>query len=106
MKITNRPIRPEEIVQVKEFPPFVYLAFNTLVAKHWSGKQAVVKQDEVVNLIVELAPEGTTRHQVFEEKWLDIEEVYGEAGFEVEYDKPGYSEDYEATFTFTKKKGS
>ena len=36
--------------------------------------------------------------------WLDVEGIYRKAGWDVEYDSPGYCEDYPATFKFRKKK--
>jgi hypothetical protein len=33
---------------------------------------------------------------------MDVEDVYQKAGWEVEFDKPGYNEDYEANFKFSK----
>lgn len=35
---------------------------------------------------------------------LDVEDVYRAAGWEVTYDKPGYNETYDATFTFRSAK--
>ncbi len=43
-----------------------------------------------------------TSTTVCDNHWLDVEDVYREAGWVVEYDKPGYCESYEATFTFKK----
>jgi hypothetical protein len=37
---------------------------------------------------------------------LDIEPIYREAGWIVEYDKPAYCENYDANFTFTIPKGN
>ncbi len=41
--------------------------------------------------------------EIYERHLLDVEPSYRAEGWEVEYDKPGYNETYEATFTFRKK---
>lgn len=40
------------------------------------------------------------RNVVFANKWLDIEDIYREQGWRVDYDKPAYNENYQASFTF------
>jgi hypothetical protein len=41
----------------------------------------------------------------FEYTWLDaMERIYRQAGRKVEYDSPGYTESYDANFTFEAKK--
>ena len=62
-----------------------------------------------MQFIILNAPEGVREiiskafEKVFKNKWLDVEEVYRKAGWKVEYDKPGYCEDYEAYFVFEKR---
>ena len=68
------------------FPDEVFKVFNRLIVFHLRDGQASINQDEIVK-----------------NGWLDIEDVYAGAGWEVEYDKPGYCETYEPTFTFRKK---
>lgn len=41
--------------------------------------------------------------EVFKKGWLNVEYLFRAAGWEVQYDKPGYNETYEAYFTFSKK---
>jgi hypothetical protein len=45
---------------------------------------------------------GLTRQGMYDKGWMDVEDVYQKAGWEVEFDKPGYNEDYEANFKFSK----
>lgn len=95
-----RPIRPSELAKRKKavLPNAVLEAFNELIAQHFSGGSATIKQDDVVTLMVK---KGLKRKEVFERHWLDIEEVYRAEGWNVEYDKPAYNESYPATFTFS-----
>lgn len=107
------PITPDEVVKKKQqiVPEFVFEAFNELIARNLSGGYAMVKQDDVVALILsKMNPEAVTwegmgedRARVFAYHWLDIEPLYRGAGWDVTYeDSPGYNG---ATFTFKKRLG-
>ena len=99
-----KPIRPDNVVGIKakRLPPEVISSFNHLIAKNYLNGKATVKQDDVIKLI--LSKTNYERHEIFERKMLDIENIYEEAGWEVTYDKPGYNESYAATFEFRIKK--
>lgn len=43
---------------------------------------------------------GLSRQEIFDNRLLDVEDVFRSQGWKVEYDKPGYNESYPATFTF------
>lgn len=94
------PIRPSEVIKHKAtvVPDAVIEAFNHLIAVHFSGGQARVTQDAVVEL---LTATGMNREEIFDKKYLDVEDIYAAAGWKVEYDKPGFNESYAANFTFT-----
>lgn len=98
-----RLIRPEEVVleKKKSLPDKVLAAFNQLIAEKWNGYSATIKQEDVVALMIK---KGLKQKQILDKGWLDVEDVYREAGWIVEYDKPGYNESYLATFTFKKPK--
>jgi len=95
------PIKPSEVAKKKaiDFPDAVFEAFNQLIAQNFSAGYAVVKQDEVVALMVK---KGLKRGEIFRNHWLDVEDVYKAAGWKVEYDKPAYCESYDAFFSFKK----
>lgn len=99
----SKPISPSEVVALKteRIPPAIFDAFNSMIAKHWDGRAATFEQRAVVDEILERF-KGTTREDIFNSKWLDVEESYRAAGWRVDYDRPGYNETYEARFTFTK----
>jgi hypothetical protein len=110
-----KPISPNEVVSQKAkavIPDYVFEAFNFLISKNFRNGSATVKQNEVVDRIVsreydihDNTPPSRqiTREYLFDNHLLDVEDVYREAGWVVEYDKPAYCETYEATFKFTKK---
>ncbi|MBI2120170.1 MAG: hypothetical protein HYT94_00935 [Parcubacteria group bacterium] len=99
--MTNKvsPIKPGDIAKVKKtiFPDKVFEAFNELIVAHFSNGLSTIKQDDIVELMVK---KGLERNQIFNNHWLDVEEVYRDEGWKVEYDKPAHCESYPATFTF------
>ncbi len=99
--MTVKPIKPNEVVEKKVFPDEVITAFNELIAKNFSQGEASFKQEDIVKLIV---AKGIKRNTIYPNHLLDVEELYRAQGWEVEYDKPGFNETYEPTFTFRKKK--
>jgi hypothetical protein len=99
MAANARPLSPKEVVKKKinSIPDAVFEAFNELIAKDFNGAFAIVKQKEVVKLLVE---KGLKEKEIYENHWLDVEDVYRKAGWKVEYDKPAYNESYDAYFEF------
>jgi len=97
-----KPITPDEVVAEKTvyLPDEVFEIVNRLIAKHWDGRKAEFKQEEViVNLVAEFAID---RDEIFSRKLLDFETVYRGAGWHVQYEKPDYTESFEPFFRFHK----
>src|SRR3989344_6113512 len=95
-----RPIKASEIERHKQadIPVAVFEVFNELIAKDFSNGSARVVQKDVLVL---LNKKGLNSGDIFENHWLDVEGAYRAAGWRVEYDKPGYSEPYDAYFVFS-----
>lgn len=104
--VAVKPIKPSEVVTRKKetLPPEVITVFNNLIAKNWDGNEAVVKQTDAADAIASAL--GIERHAVFDNHYLDVEQIYRSEGWLVEYDKPAYNETYEATFTFKEQRFS
>lgn len=92
------PIRPENVVFEKErsTPNEVFEAFNELIVQEWDGICANILQDTVVSVIIEkfnkagfLNKDGEpiNRKEIFERRWLEIEDIYRKAGWRVEHDE-------------------
>ena len=99
-----KPISPDEVTiqKVKDIPDEVIECWNKAIAKKWKGHGIITIQQK--SIVTELAlTMNVDRHQIFENGWLDIERLYRENGWNVEYDGPGYNESYSAFFTFSKK---
>ncbi len=97
-----KPLTPQEVAKQKQesIPDEVITIVNELLVKHWSNitKQATIKQDEIVSLIVDRLE--VEREHVFESGWLDFETIFRSHGWEVTHDQPGYNESYDAYFEF------
>lgn len=100
-----KPITPSEVVEQKkkDLPPEVIETWNKLIAEKFSGSSARVLQKDAVSAltIALLVPSSV----IFDKGYLDVEPIYRDAGWKVEYDKPGYNESYEAFYIFQKKRG-
>jgi hypothetical protein len=101
---------PEDVrINSKYIPDFVYDVFNHLLTEKWNnGKPIIISQEEVVNRIIckhnwLFDDIEISRQEIFEHHWLDVEPEYRNAGWNVEFDKPGYNESYKAFYTFTPK---
>jgi hypothetical protein len=99
----TRPIKPNEVAAVATvaIPAVVFETVNLLIARNFSHDSAVVKQKEIVSNLVS---KGLFEREIFDNGYLNIEESYKAAGWNVYYDKPGYNESYDATFTFRVQK--
>lgn len=97
------PIRPEEVKSRKapRIPEEVFDVFNELIVKNWNGHAARVLQTDAGSMIAGRL--NISFNQVCDQHFLDVEDSYREAGWIVDYDKPGYNETYEAIFTFRLK---
>jgi hypothetical protein len=105
MSKKGEPIKPSEVAEKKgkNIPKEVSDVFNELIVKEYNGSSATIRQDEVVKLLVK---KGLKESEILKNRLLDVEDVYRKAGWKVEYDKPGFNEDYDATFKFTKNSNS
>jgi hypothetical protein len=102
--MNTQPIKPSEVTGVK--PDEVVAAFNELIEEKWDGAKAEVLQEEAVERIMykmNVASKTFTREQIFSKGYLNIETLYRKNGWKVEYDKPGYNENYPASFIFSQK---
>lgn len=99
-----QPITKQDVenkLSERVFPAFVIQAFNECICESKMEGSNEVKQDRVIEKILELAPEGTQRNQVFNEHWLDVEKTFEKVGWTVRYIKPAYYEDWKAYFIFS-----
>lgn len=91
------PLTPTEVKKgkIKYIPPEVIESFNELLLKNTK----ILQKDVVALICNKLNIEN--KQVIFDNHWLDIEDLYEQYGWAVNYNKPGYNEDYEPKFIFT-----
>jgi len=101
--MSHKAITPAEVEQraKSEIPEEIIETINNLLIKKTRyGRCTLLRKDilaEIKNM------HNITSTTIFENGWMDIEPLYRDAGWIVEYDKPGYNENYGAKFIFTAK---
>jgi len=98
-----KPITPKEALDIKltRIPDEVIKIFNDLIIENLKNDRSTIQQEKVVDLISMTL--GIPVKDIFKQSLLDIEKYYEKAGWDVVYDRPGYNEDYPATFKFSIK---
>jgi len=99
----TKPLSPDEVYDNPDVPDFVIEAVNKLLKQQFRNGSCTLKQDEITDEIIKIAPEGVTKTELYKKHYMDFEIVYRNAGWKVEYDKPAFNESYEAKFTFSRK---
>ena len=108
------PITPDEALQNKKssIPDVVFDVFNELIAERYiEGQSLTIFQDEVVARICSCTCNdddkdaiAAKKQEIFDKHWLDVEQIYRSFGWTVIFDKPGYCENYKASFKFKASK--
>jgi hypothetical protein len=99
-----KPIKPSEVADKRSalIPDAIIACVNDLILAYWNGSSASFTQKDLMKAVVNKKI-GITPHEIFEKHYFDFENIFRKAGWRVVYDKPGYNEDYEANFSFSKK---
>lgn len=97
------PITPNEVLRKRNgrIPPVVFEVFNEFIINTLVGSSATVYQDEVVQV---LTYRGLNRAEIFAKHWLDVEDEFRKAGWNVTYEKPSYNESGRAYYIFSMDK--
>jgi hypothetical protein len=96
-----KPITPSEAGLGQNKPDFVIKAFNEVITKNFKNGSSRVTQEQALAAIQDHCPHAMRREDIFAAGWLDVEPNFRAAGWRVEYDKPGYCEDYGAFYIFS-----
>ena len=56
-----------------------------------------------VEVVKRMKKKGLKENDIFDKGSLNVETIYRKDGWNVEYDKPGYNESYDASFKFSRK---
>ena len=95
-------------LQEKNIPDEMVEAVNELIveekARNINISIITLKQDSIIARylykIGRCADDGDARREAYDAGVLNFESLFEKVGWSVKYDKPGYNEDYPATFTF------
>ncbi len=100
-------ITPDEAIAQfkKDIPPEVISCWNEVIMNNlYVDKKYVESHFTLEELKKALKNKvGFDDNNKMHLHWLDLEDVFRDAGWSVKYDQPAYNESYEATFTFKKK---
>jgi hypothetical protein len=101
-----KPITPRQAKEAKKtnIPEYVIDAFNKFIVENLDNSgRASFKQKNIVRYIIETASlngDSLTSGIIYNNKWLDVEAIYAEVGWEVRYESPCIGEDFDAYFEF------
>lgn len=102
---------PEDVMNKRNemIPDFVITAFNDLLTENYQEDETImfayIEQEDVIREILEYSTDdGLTRETIFKKHYLDIENLYRNNGWEVDYKKPMSDEYFKAYFVFKSKK--
>jgi hypothetical protein len=85
-------------IEAEKIPDIVFETVNRLIRSRMSGEGiATVLQKDIVTALV---ASGLDQEEIFAKEWLVIDGYYRGQGWRVEYDRPGWNEDYPAYFKF------
>lgn len=87
-----KPITPKEaaLEVQKSIPDFVISSFNDKIIEAIKNKSGIIDQKELVDLIVEKSECRCNDQDVFDNGWLNVEELFADAGWILKYVKPEY----------------
>jgi hypothetical protein len=99
-----KPIKPSDVIKHKEvcMPDGVIEVFNALIAQNFRNGRAKVFKDRALEDICSKL--GLTEREVYNNNYLEVEDIYRAEGWYVEYDGPAYNETYDAYYVFSEKR--
>ncbi len=99
-----KPITPEEAKDsiIRSFPDYIIESVNELIVETGrSCKYVKILREDVIKRIQ--SKKDVSRDHLFNNKFLDFEDVYRDQGWSVSYDQPCRGESFKAYYKFTPK---
>lgn len=109
------PITPDEAKKehvekrIAAIPDYVFQAVNQLITENYEDGGFEIGQSKIADLALKIGIESgelkkdTGRNYLYDNHFLDFEEKYRQNGWEVEYHRPQYFEDWGPYFRFEEK---
>lgn len=106
-----KPFTPADAEKAKKhhMHPIMIDAVNELLGENYNKAGRVkIYQEDVIQRALQLFKEriggsAITEQNIYDYGWLDFEDIFRNAGWNVQYDRPAYYETYKAYYMFTKK---
>lgn len=94
----------EEVIknQINKIPEEVIEVVNKLLTEEYDSNKgtASIFQDDILNLLSSPEYGNHSRRDVFDNHWLDFEDIYREKGWKVTYVKATYDDEFATYFKF------
>ena len=75
------------------------------MTENYQEDETIIEQEDVIRKILEYSTDDElTRDTIFKKHYLDIENLYRNNGWEVDYRKPAFDERFDPHFIFKPKK--
>lgn len=101
---TVKALSKEEVIknQISKIPGEVIEVVNKLLTENYEPNNgtASIHQDDILNLLSSPAYGNHSRRDVFDNHWLDFEDIYREKGWKVTYVKATYDDEFASYFKF------
>lgn len=99
-----KPITPQEAKKdVKcNIPDFVITGINNAIKNNYHKSGFLIKQKEIISEILKISP-NTQENIIYNNNWLDFEELYENYGWNISYESPDRSETFDSYFYFKHK---
>jgi hypothetical protein len=98
-----KPITPDEVRAgyINVIPQFVIESFNELIQKNFDGRCSLIHLSEVKSRAKAKQVNSALANTPFDDKWLNVERYYRDAGWIVQYESPDWGDTWKPFFRFT-----
>lgn len=98
-----KPFTPDEVANqaLDLIPDFVIEVVNNLLVNKYRAGRATIYQLDVVDQL-RATHKGLTKEDIYTRRYLDFEPIFRKHGWSVVFNKPGWDEDFEPHWIFTK----
>lgn len=99
-------LSPSELLDnlITTFPPEMVKAVNNQLMKKFHGRSCKIMQNDIINEFLSLTGDKYTKDKVYDNHWMDFEQLFIKEGWIVKYTKSDYTENwFEPYYSFSIK---